>query len=128
MAINCTCLFIWLLKVRRRVTWSYLNEWGWSKYISKRTKNKLLFSWTLQKEHVFYNFCLRLLFYLYCFVSHDMKMLHEDIIDFYSFLNFVHNSYDFTDDVQEWDNLNDAIWVTLSHININLILQLNNFD
>ena len=27
---------------------------------------------------------------------------------FYSFLNYVHNSYDFTDEVKEWENLNDT--------------------
>ena len=46
-----------------------------------------------------------------------MKMInHEDILDFYSFLNYVHNSYDFTDEVKEWENLNDAIWVTLLYL------------
>ena len=57
-----------------------------------------------------------------------MKMInHEDILDFYSFLNYVHNSYDFTDEVKEWENLNDAIWVKLSLINVHLILQFYNF-
>ena len=27
---------------------------------------------------------------------------------FYSFLNYVHNSYDFTDEVKEWENLSDT--------------------
>ena len=42
-------------------------------------------------------------------IDHD-----ENILDFYGFLNFVHNAYDFTDEVQDWDNLNEAIWVTFT--------------